>query len=160
MVAKSMTSKLCAQLEEQPINNSLLSNCLPASTEGLAVFSGIFAAEYWPTELLLGKPHLSKARNKTAPGTLEHSQKGTFSSVFYPVCVCVCVRLCPKGLPCFTEVDIKAHCAVPTSQGPARMHLSRHMSLFRTGNNNHDRNPSHYCCLFHRQFQNDVDFIQ
>lgn len=98
MVAKSMTSKLCAQLEEQPINNSLLSNCLPASTKGLAVFSGIFAAEYWPTELLLGKPHLSKARNKTAPGTLEHSQKGTFSSVFYPVCVCVCV-FAPRGYP-------------------------------------------------------------
>ena len=68
-----------------------------------------------------------KARNKIAPGRLlvPGHQKGTFS--FSSVSLYVCP--CPKGLPCFTEVDIKAVRAAPASPGPTYMHLFYHISF-------------------------------
>lgn len=89
----------------------------------------LFAAGYWPTEPLLGKSHLLKTRDKKTPQRLVPGhQEGTFSSAFYPVCACLFL---PQGTtPCFTEVDIKAHRAVPASRGPTHMHLFHHMSLF------------------------------
>lgn len=106
-LAKSMTSNLCAQLGGQPINNSLLSKiCLPDFHRRLCCvfFFVFFSADLYcgilaNTAPAIGKPHLSNARNKTAPGRLEPCHhKSTLSSAFYPLRVCVYVSLSlPQG---------------------------------------------------------------
>ncbi len=99
-VAKSMTSISVLNWEGSQLT---IPSFLTPSTCFLrrlcCFFLWIFAAGYWPTELLLEKPHLSKAGNKTAPGRLVPGhQNGTFSSAFFPVCACVSVCfLAPRG---------------------------------------------------------------
>lgn len=140
------------------------------STEGFAAFFFcFFSADLYcgilaNTAPAIGKPHLSNARNKTAPGRLEPCHhKSTLSSAFYPlrVCVCVCVFvLAPKGLPRVTRVDVKAHGAslsLPRSDPHALIPPHASFPLLPQGPS---CNPSHYFCLFHRRFQNEVHSIR